>query len=68
MYPNTSSARIPQTMWWMCRPPLVSTFPGHQLTWALIMWVLVRMKPKATRKAQMQRNWGSRPVSTIPSR
>ena len=58
---------IPQTMWWMWRPPLVSTLPGHQLTWARIMWALVRMKPNESRNAQMQRNSASRPVSTIPS-
>ena len=54
-------------MWWMCVPP-TETLPGHQLTCARIMWVLVRMKPKVSRKATKKRNCGSRPVSTIPSR
>ncbi len=58
---------IPQTMWWIWSPPLVSTLPGHQLTWARIMWALVRMNPNESRNAQMQRNSDSRPVSTIPS-
>ncbi len=48
--------------------PPTDTLPGHQLTWARIMWVLVRMNPKVSRKATKKRNWGSRPVSTIPSR
>ena len=39
---------IPQTRWWMWVPP-TSTFPGHQLTWARIMWALVRMKPNVSR-------------------
>ncbi len=59
---------IPKTMWWMWVPPLVETFPGHQLTPARIMWVLVRMNPNVSRKATRNRNCGSRPVSTIPSR
>ena len=45
-------------------PPTV-TLPGHQLTWARIMWALVRMKPKVIRKATKNRNSGWRPVSTI---
>jgi hypothetical protein len=58
---------MPQTRWWMCVPP-TSTFPGHQLTWALIMWALVRMNPNESRNATKKRNWVSLPVSTMPSR
>ena len=45
--------------------PPIETFPGHQLTWARIMWVLIRMKPQVTSSATRKRKAGSRPVSTI---
>src|SRR5206468_7897909 len=45
-------------------PPTL-TLPGHHLTWALIMWALVRMKPNVTRKETKNRNSAWRPVSTI---
>src|SRR3954467_12866047 len=57
---------MPQTRWWMCVPP-TETLPGHQLTWALIMCVLVLMKPNVSRKATKKRKCGSLPVSTMPS-
>ncbi len=38
-------------MWWMWVPLFVSTLPGHHETCALIMCVLVRMKPKESRNA-----------------
>ena len=50
-------------MWWIWVPPLVSTFPGHQLTCALIMWALVRMKPNEQTKASRIRKWISFPVA-----
>ena len=58
--PKISSSRIPQTRWWMCVPP-TETLPGHQLTCARIMWVLVRMKPNVSRKATKNRNCGLAP-------
>jgi hypothetical protein len=45
----------------MCRPPLVSTLPGHHDTWALIMWVLVRMKANVLTNAIKIRKWVSLP-------
>src|SRR3954451_4354499 len=45
--------------------PPTSTFPGHQLTCALIMCALVRMKPNVIRNETKNRNSGRRPVSTI---
>src|SRR3954454_15098257 len=57
---------MPQTRWWMCVPP-TETLPGHQLTWALIMCVLVRMNPNVSKNATKKRKCGSRPVSTMPS-
>ena len=53
-------------MWWTCVPPLVSTFPGHQLTCALIMCALVRMKPKERTKATSTRKWSSLPGAWMP--
>jgi hypothetical protein len=57
---------MPQTRWWMWVPP-TETLPGHQLTCALIMWALVRMKPNVSRKETKKRKCGSLPVSTMPS-
>ena len=48
--------------------PPTETLPGHQLTWARIMWALVRMNPNVSRKATKKRNCALAPVSTIPSR
>ena len=56
---------IPNTMWCTWVPPLVSTFPGHQLTPARIMWVLVRMNANVTRKATYRSSSGCLPESTI---
>ena len=57
---------IPHTMWWMWSPPLVSTLPGHQLTWARIMWALVRMKPNERRKAHDAEELGLAPGIDYP--
>src|SRR3954447_6741102 len=53
-------------MWWTWVPPLVSTLPGHQLTWARIMWALPRMKPNESRKASRIRKWTSLPGPWMP--
>ena len=45
--------------------PPTETLPGHQLTWARIMWVLKRMNPNVPTRATKNRNAASRPVSTI---
>ena len=45
--------------------PPTSTFPGHQLTCALIRCALVRMKPEREQEGDEEEELGSRPVSTI---
>jgi mannose/cellobiose epimerase-like protein (N-acyl-D-glucosamine 2-epimerase family) len=45
--------------------PPTETLPGHQLTWARIMCVLVRMKANVARKAQRKRKAGSLCASTM---
>ena len=52
-------------MWWMWVPLFVSTFPGHQLTWARIMWVLVRMNPNEPRNASRMRKCISLPAASM---
>ncbi len=45
--------------------PPTWTLPGHQLTWARIMYALVRMKPNVIRNETRNSSSGSLPVSTI---
>jgi hypothetical protein len=52
-------------MWWMWVPPEVSTFPGHQLTWARIMCALVRMKPNEARNDSRMRKCISFPAASM---
>ena len=52
-------------MWWTWVPPFVSTLPGHQLTCALIMCALVRMKENDARKDIRIRKWISLPASRM---
>ena len=47
-------------------PLFVSTLPGHQLTCALIMCALVRMKPNERTKAISTRKWSSFPGAWMP--
>ena len=52
---------IPKTRWWMWRPPGL-TLPGHQDTLGLrISRVLMRMKPKETRKPSEEQQAGALP-------
>jgi len=60
--------RIPHTRWWMCRPPLVSTFPGHHETCARIIRALVRMKSQEARNPVRRRKparWPSSPRKCV---
>src|SRR6185312_4853539 len=62
--PATIIVMIPNTRWWTWRPLSLSMFPGHQLTSARIIRVLMRMKakeptnPTRTRKTPC-RSWST---------
>src|SRR5918992_5375638 len=52
--PPSSIITMPKTRWWTCRPPSVSTLPGHQVTFGLrIRRALVRMKRNDPSSASM---------------
>jgi hypothetical protein len=55
--PTRSTTTIPQTRWWMWRPPATFTLPGHQGTLGLrIRRALVRMKAKEPRNPARTRS------------
>ena len=67
--PQTISNPMPQTRWWMCRPPDVLTLPGHQLTFGLrISRELVRMNSHDPRKPARTHSAIDRPLGTLEAR